>query len=437
MCVTQCVTEGPRMPLRPEQVASAIKSGATAKISDGRSLYLVTRNGRGYWVLQYREGASFRSQGLGSAAKVTPAAARRARDAFMLYRHNAALMIKPAPVAGMPVQAPAAVAAKPFGEVHLAYRTNHAAEWSKRQQVQIARLFKNHTRQLDPLPVDSITVDQVAEVLRPIWRGPSAGQGARLRQLLEHVFRAAKVSSNPASWDGLRDVLSKKTIKAKPHASMSPEEMPAFMAELSTAKLLQRKHAAGRPVSTSADDYDTISRCLRFCILTAARSGEAIGADWSEIDMVKKLWTIPAERMKMDEPHVVPLSDAAIALLGIPNRRGRVFAVSSTGTGAINKDGLYKHLMNFRSGLTVHGFRSTFATWAEDAGHKPNVIEAALAHEKGDATTRAYLRSKLLPARRKLADDWASYACSTNLERAISPTAEMWVEGAPNARDHS
>ena len=105
------------------------------------------------------------------------------------------------------------------------------------------------------------------------------------------------------------------------------------------------------------------------------------------------------------------MTDAAIALLGTPRRAGRVFNVTNTGTGGIHKDGLLQHLRKYRKGgVTVHGFRSSFATWAEDAGHKPNVIEAALAHQKGDATTRAYLRSKLLPARRALMDAWAAFA---------------------------
>jgi integrase len=164
----------------------------------------------------------------------------------------------------------------------------------------------------------------------------------------------------------------------------------------------------------SATDYGTVSRCLRFTILTAARSGEAINADWSEFDLAKREWTIPAARMKMDEPHTIPLSDAAIALLGTPKNTGRVFTVSTTRTGAINKDGLYKHLTDYRAGLTVHGFRSSFATWAEEAGHKPNAIEAALAHAKGDATTRAYLRSSLLPARRRLMAEWAEFAMPTS-----------------------
>jgi integrase len=372
---------------------------------------LVIRGGRGYWVHEFRDGKVRRSRGLGSAAEVSPAAARRARDAFAVGRRNC-LMTRTTAMRATPAQAPVAVADVLFGEAHATYLTNHADEWRPRQQEQIARLFRNHTQPLDGLPVASITTDQVAGVLRPIWRGPSAGQGARLRQLMERVFKAAKVAPNPADWDALSDVLSRKTVKAKAHASMAYENLPAFMAELANVTTRQRKSSAGRPLSVSAADYGTVSRCMRFAILTAVRSGEAINADWSEFDLTKREWTIPAARMKMDDPHTVPLSDAAIALLGTPKKTGRVFTVSTTRTEAINKDGLYKHLMDYRPDLTVHGFRSTFSTWAEDAGHAPNIIEATLAHVKGDASTRAYLRSKLLPARRKLITEWAVFATS-------------------------
>jgi integrase len=399
--------------LKPESVASAIRdsisSGKNAKINDGRSLYLIVRGPRAYWTYEFRDGKARRSRGLGSAAKVSPAAARRKRDALAVERRNG-LMTSIAVTTATPAQAPAAVTDKLFGEAHASYRKNHADEWSPHQQEQIARLFKNHTQPLDPLPVASITTDQVADVLRPIWRGPSAGQGARLRQLMERIFRAAKVAPNPASWDTLQDLLSRKTVKAKPHPSMAYQDVPAFMAELANVLPRQRKPGAGRSPFTSAADYDTVSRCLRFTILTAVRSGEAINADWTEFDLTKREWKIPAARMKMDEPHTVPLSDAAIALLGTPKKTGRVFTVSSTHSGAVPKMGLYNHLRNYRTGLTTHGFRASFSTWAEDAGHKPNVIEAALAHAKGDATTRAYLRSSLLPARRKLMTEWAAFA---------------------------
>jgi integrase len=391
------------MPMKSINVAELIRRG-NGRYNVGGSLYLVVRGGSALWEYQFRQNKRLHSVGLGSAvgpAQVTLTAARQARAQTWLDRKHG--------VNSSFEKASADPAQKTFGEAHETYRTNHAAEWSERQQVQVARLFKNHTGPLDRLPVKTITSEQVADVLRPVWRGPAAGQGARLRQLMEHVFRAAgiKGEANPAIWDSLRDLLSKKTVKAKAHPAMAHGELPAFMIELAGERNHERKPGAGRPPNKTATDHDTVARCLRFCILTATRSAEAIGADWSEIDLAKKLWTIPADRMKMDTEHTIPLSDAAIALLGTPRKAGLVFTVSSTRTGAVNKDGLLKHLREYRATETVHGFRSTFATWAEDAGHKPNVIESALAHQKGDATTRAYLRSKLLPARRKLMDEWA------------------------------
>jgi integrase len=114
--------------------------------------------------------------------------------------------------------------------------------------------------------------------------------------------------------------------------------------------------------------------------------------------------------MKMDIEHVVPLSDAAVALLGKPQKTGLAFRVVGTSSGAITPTGLDKLLKRYRSDVTVHGMRATFSTLAEDAGHNPNIIEAALAHSKGNATTAAYLRSDLLAARRKLMDEWAKFA---------------------------
>jgi integrase len=400
--------------LKSDDVASLIRAGVNKKITDGRSLYLTVRGGRGYWSYEFRDGKVRRSRGLGSAADVSPAAARRARDAFAVGRRNGALMTSTVIAPATRAQALAPIDDKLFGDAHATYLKDHADEWSPREREQIARLFKNHTRPLDGLPVASITTDQLANVLRPIWRGPSAGQGARLRRLMEHVFRAAKGAPNPAAWDVLRDKLSKKTVEARPHASMPYEKLPTFMAELANATIRQRKPGPGRAPSVPADDYGTVSRCMRFAILTAVRSGEAIGADWEEFDLAKREWTIPAARMKMKKDHIVPLTDAAIALLGTPKKTGRVFTVSTTRTGAVPKTGLYNHLMDYRPGLTVHGFRASFGTWAEDAGYQPNVIDGALAHKKGDATTRAYLRSTLLPARRKLMTEWAAFATAAS-----------------------
>jgi integrase len=159
-------------------------------------------------------------------------------------------------------------------------------------------------------------------------------------------------------------------------------------------------------------DQSTIARCLRFTILTGVRTNEAIGAEWREIDLQARTWTIPKEKMKAGQQHVVPLSDAPIACLG-PKTSGIVFRVTNTRTGAIDASGLNKLLKKYRPDVTVHGFRSSFATWAQEHGFPTEVIDAALAHKERSKTRRAYLRSDLLPERRKLAHAWASYATAS------------------------
>ena len=175
----------------------------------------------------------------------------------------------------------------------------------------------------------------------------------------------------------------------KHHAAMPPAAAGGFL-----KKLLDMRSTAGD--------------ALAFIMLTAVRSNEARGAEWTEIDAERRVWTVPESRMKTGGEHRVPLSDAAIDILR--GRRGLhpryVFAsdrtrrpVSGEGVGALAR----------RAETTVHGFRSTFRDWAGEAGQPREVAEAALAHAVGDATERAYARSDLLDRRRELMDAWADY----------------------------
>jgi integrase len=158
------------------------------------------------------------------------------------------------------------------------------------------------------------------------------------------------------------------------------------------------------------------AQALAFTIMTAARTNEALGARWDEIDIHKKVWTVPASRMKAGETHVVPLSEAAIALLdALPRERGAEFLFIGRRTGTrLSETALIGVLGRMRrTDLTIHGFRSTFRDWAAEQTSFPHdVCEMALAHTVGDASTRAYRRTKLLPKRRQLMDTWAAYCAS-------------------------
>jgi integrase len=162
----------------------------------------------------------------------------------------------------------------------------------------------------------------------------------------------------------------------------------------------------------------TAAKMLRFLILTACRTNEVVEGGWSEIDGPLSAWRIPAERMKMDQEHVVPLSDPALAILDemrngsqgeliFPNPEGGQFSENAM-LAVLDRLG-YGH-------VTVHGFRSTFATWAEECTDYPDgVREAALAHKYKSETTAAYQRGQKLEKRRALMKDWTNFLAGSNV----------------------
>jgi integrase len=221
----------------------------------------------------------------------------------------------------------------------------------------------------------------------PIWTTTPESAG-RIRGRIETVLDfAGRSEANPARWQGhleFRLAKRNKTRTVKHLAALPYLEIADFMRTL-------------RVVEGIAP------RCLEFTVLTAARTGEAVGASWSEIDLAKRLWTIPAGRTKRDREHVVPLSDPCVKLLeSMPVQDDRIFP--------INVQGMLPCLKELRPDITVHGFRSTFRSWAGGAtSHPRDVAEAALGHAIGNAVERAYMRDQLLAKRRVLMNDWAEF----------------------------
>src|SRR5579863_9523106 len=216
------------MPLKPERVSAAIKSGVNQKLSDGRGLYLYVKNGRGFWIYQFwavgpTEGnptphGHTRSKCLGPASELTPAAARRQRDAFAVALRE-----------GREVVAPGRKSkSEPFDEAATAYLDNHADEWSARHRAGLKALVRKYVAEdFNARPVTAITCDHVAAVLRPIWDGPGNNRGSRLRRLIEAILTAKAVAPNPAAWSGpLRELLSKKRATVTHRASMPASELP-------------------------------------------------------------------------------------------------------------------------------------------------------------------------------------------------------------------
>jgi len=248
-------------------------------------------------------------------------------------------------------------------------------------------------------PVAEVVTDDVLAALNPIWRTKTE-TASRVRQRIEAVLSAAKArglrsGENPAAWRGHLDAVLPTISKRKRvahHAAMAWQDLPAFMAELR------------RRSSMSA-------WALRFTILTACRTGEVIGALWSEIDPQAAIWTIPAVRMKAHREHRVPLSMQTLALLrDLPRMDGNDAVFWGARKPTISNMAMLELLRGMRPGLTVHGFRSSFRDWAAEATSYPaEVVEMALAHTIQNQVEAAYRRGDLLDKRRGLMQAWAEY----------------------------
>ena len=254
-------------------------------------------------------------------------------------------------------------------------------------------------------------------VLAPLW-GPKLETATKLRTRLEGVLEYAiaagwRQGPNPAAWrGGLRPLLARPDAirQTRHHPALAWEHVPAFLSAL------------GRESGNAA-------RALHLAVLTACRSGEVRGADWSEFVLEARLWSIPARRMKSGRDHRVPLSPPAIALLRsmlpedgakppegllFPNiRSGKPFSDMALLAVVKRMDAAAAGGPGWRDSrgerVAPHGFRASFRSWCGDHGHDRDLAEMALAHTVGDETERAYARSDLLARRRTLMDAWGTH----------------------------
>ena len=163
---------------------------------------------------------------------------------------------------------------------------------------------------------------------------------------------------------------------------------------------------------------------MEFTILTAARSGEVLGARWGEIDLENRIWVVPASRMKAQREHRVPLSGPTIELLrALPVEDGddHVFIGAKAGVG-LSTMAMPHYVRRMRSNITVHGFRSSFRDWASEQTSFPHeVCEQALAHTITNKVEAAYRRGDLFEKRRRLMDEWAAYCARPVVTGEVVP----------------
>jgi integrase len=395
------------------------RTAAPGMYPDGGGLYLqVTVNGKDgtparSWVYRYMLRGRAREMGLGSLTAISLQEARARAGECRRQRHDGIDPIE-ARKAEREQASLDAGRALTFKEAANRYIDGHKAGWRNlKHAAQWENTLATYAHPvIGALSVQAIDTTLVLKVLEPIWT-VKPETASRLRGRIESVLDWAKVrgcrkGENPARWRGHLDKLlpaRSKVRSVQHHSALAYADMPDFM------EALRQQEATG-------------VRALEFTILTAARTGETIGARWDEIDMAGKVWTVPAGRMKAGREHRIPLSPRAVAILQEMTQKGDVergpdqadafvFRGAKRGKPLSNMAFLMLLRRMGRHDLTVHGFRSSFRDWAAERTHFPSeVAEMALAHTIGDKVEAAYRRSDLFEQRRRIMAEWAKF-CGT------------------------
>lgn len=364
-------------------------------------LYLrVSDTGARSWILRAMVGDRRREMGLGGYPDVTLALARdRAREARAMIdegidpieaRKNNQAELKQTP--NFKWCADQTIEFKKHGWKN----PKHLQQW-KRTLEQYAYPY------IGNMPIDEVELTDIVKLLKPIWTEKTE-TASRLRSRIEAVIAWATATGyrsgdNPARWrNNLDAVLAKpnRVKRVRHHPAMPMDKVNAFI------KQLRKK----RGVTALA---------LEFLILTASRSGEVRGATWDEIDMQKRMWVIPAERMKASKEHRVPLNQRAIDILNqVPRMAGSNFIFAAPRGGTLSDMAFSMFMRKMNAEGVPHGFRSTFRDWAAERTSYPYAVaELALAHTIGNKVEAAYRRGDLYAKRSCMMDDWQKFIETT------------------------
>jgi integrase len=350
--------------------------------SDGGGLYFARKSAHGAsWVFRFARQGRTHDLGLGPFPAITLADARElATGLRRKLAHGVDILAERREIVPVKVSMTLGTAIAQYMESRSDLSAKTLTNW---------RLALAHAEPLYSLDVAKLSTADLMLVLKPLWTAKT-DTASRMRQRLETVLDWAKVQGlregdNPARWNGHIDQLLPRPSKVSPvqhHAALPWRDLPGVFSAIAS---------------------DHAGQALRFCILTATRSVETIGAQWAEFDLPNRLWTIPAERTKMRKEHKVPLSDAALAILAaLPRLMDSVFP-------ALHADSLRLTLAKAtKADCVVHGMRSTFADWAADSGWPTHVTELSLAHAvKG--VEGVYRRTDLLERRTAQMQAWAAH----------------------------
>ena len=402
----------------------------TKRLFDGAGLYLEIAPGGGkWWRLKYRIRGKEKRISLGVYPEVTLKEARIGRDAA---RKQLSAQLDPSAVKKALRTATASATSDSFEEVAPEWVKKYEARWTEGHRDLILHrlelyVFPWHGKQ----SVGSVSAPELLASLRRIEERGAVETSHRVRQIASQVFRYAIVTGraerDPAA--DLRGALP--PVKQKHLAAITD---PASVVELLRA----------------IDGYagSLVTRCaLRLSPLVFVRPGELRTAEWSEFDLAKADWNIPAEKMKMRQPHLVPLAAQAVALLRelypLTSRSRYVFPSVRSGHRPMSNNTILAALrtMGFSPDqMTGHGFRAMARTILDEVlGIRPDIIEHQLAHRVKDPLSRAYNRTKHLPERRLMMQSWADYLerieSSTTGRDSMPPPSPTTASGGSSGAD--
>lgn len=370
---------------------NSIKS--KGRFADGNGLYLIVDpSGAKRWVLRTMVRGKRRDIGLGGLKLVPLAEAREKAAEFRRMAREGGDPLAERRKATMVVPTFKEAAIAVYESYKAAWKNpKHAAQWISSMEAYAFPIIGGHR-------VNEIETSDVMRVLSPIWLSkPETAR--RVRQRIKSTLDWAKASGfrsgdNPV--DGVTSGLPKHSDGDNHFSAIAYKEVPAFVAAL-----------------RSSDANEIVRLAFELLILTATRTNEVLNADWAEVDLKKKVWTIPSSRMKMSREHRIPIVDRAVQIFErmqlIGNSEGLIFPGRDIKKPLSNMAFLMT-IRRMNMGFTAHGFRSAFRDWAAETTNFPrDVCEMALAHTIKNKTEAAYRRGDLFEKRCALMYNWAQY----------------------------
>ncbi len=390
----------PKMPLTHTGCKNAKAAAKPYKLADAGGLYLlVMPTGSKYWRLKYRHLGKERYLALGVYPTTSLLEAREARDKA---KKQLASGIDPSFAKKEDKRRALQGAGNNFEAMAREWHANRCEGWTKRYADYVLRRLETDVfPHIGPRPIAEISAPELLDALRQIEKRGALEIAHRALQVCGQIFRysiaTGRAPRNPAA--DLKGAL--KPFKQSHYAAFEAKDLPDFLRALegNDARLYQQTRTA-----------------MRLMLLTFVRTGELINAAWSEFDLDAAEWVIPAERMKMRSPHIVPLSRQAAALLKeqklLTGRWPCVFPNQAHPKKCMSNNTILKALerMGYKGRMTGHGFRAlAMSTIKEKLGYRHEVIDRQLAHAPRSKVDAAYDRAMFLPERRRMMQEWADY----------------------------